>query len=490
MMKKLILGFLILNTSFAFSQKKLAENISSEVSQSEYMSHIYFMASNEMRGRNTATQENQIAARYIAERFRSYGVQPVAGQFDYIQEVSLVKTVPPVAATITVGDSVFNIWEDMIFITSQNIDLSAEMVYAGFGFEADLDSVDVKGKIVVAKAGNGNPADGAYRFTFKKKELARQRGAVAMIELYRPARTPWQLLVNYLSGSTFSLDAGEEIAPFASCWLVDSNSDKLSFFKSMSGKKATISVSGSSQTRVKAPNVVGVIPGTDPKLKDEYILISAHLDHVGVKKVAEEDSIWNGARDNGIGIANMLNTAKYFAAHPTKRSILLLACNAEEVGLLGSQWYAEHPLIPLEKTVFNLNTDTGGYNDTGLVTIVGFNRTSVTPYLVEGAQRFGLTATDDPLPEENFYDRSDNVSFAAKGIPAISYGPGYTEMNEAITKYYHQAADEPNTLDYEYLIKFSRAYIYTLKNIADTDKPLWWTAGDKYEEAGKKLYGK
>ena len=186
----------------------------------------------------------------------------------------------------------------------------------------------------------------------------------------------------------------------------------------------------------------------------------------------------------------MLNTAKYFAAHPPKRSILFLACNAEEVGLLGSKWYAEHPLVPLEKTVFNLNTDTGGYNDTSIVTIVGFNRTSVTPLLVEGAELFGLKATDDPLPEENFYDRSDNVSFAAKGIPAISYGPGYTEMNEAITKYYHQAADEPNTLDYDYLIRFSRAYIYTLKQIADTDKPLWWTAGDKYEEAGKQLYGK
>ena len=487
---KVILGCSMLLAFSAVAQKKLVKSISKEVSQSEYKSHINFLASDEMRGRNTATQENEIAARYIAERFRSYGVQPPAGQPDFMQAVPLVRTIPPADAIISVGDSVFNIWEDMIFISSENVDITAELVFVGFGFEEDLEGIDVEGKIVVAKAGNGDPAQGSYAFSFQKKQIMKERGALALIELYRPARVPWRLLVNYLSGNTFSLDEGNELAAFPSCWLLDGDSQLLTFFKSMSGKKAQVMLTGSSQAKVKVPNVVGVIPGTDAKLKEEYILISAHFDHVGVKAVAEEDSIWNGARDNGIGIANMLNTAKYFAAHPPKRSILFLACNAEEVGLLGSKWYAEHPLVPLEKTVFNLNTDTGGYNDTSIVTVVGFNRTSATPLLIEGAKQFGLIATDDPLPEENFYDRSDNVSFAAKGIPAISYGPGYTEMNEAITKYYHQPADEPNTLDYDYLIKFSRAYIYTLKQIADTNMPLWWTAGDKYEEAGNQLYGK
>ncbi len=188
-MKKILLSCLMLGALSLMAQKKLVKSISNEVSQSEYQSHIYFLASDEMRGRNTATTENAIAARYIAERFRSYGVEPVQGQSGYMQEVSLVKTVPPAKASISVGDSIFDIWEDMIFITSENVNLSAEMVYAGFGFAEDLDSVDIKGKIIIAKAGNGNPAQGSYKFSFQKQQLVRERGGLALIELYRPPCT-------------------------------------------------------------------------------------------------------------------------------------------------------------------------------------------------------------------------------------------------------------------------------------------------------------
>ncbi|MFY0599547.1 MAG: M28 family peptidase [Cyclobacteriaceae bacterium] len=491
-MKKLLFGLLVTISFAATSQKKLVKTITAEVKKENYASHIHFLASDEMRGRMTGTQENEIAARYIAERFRSYGVKPAPGQNTYFQPVSLMKTQPPAKSTITVGDSVFTIWDDMIFISAKDMNVSAEMMYVGFGFEEDLEGKDVKGKILVAKSGNGDPSKGNYKFTFQKLAIAREKGAVALIELYRPSRIPWKLLINYLSGDQFSIDEGQEIEPFSSTWIVDpEGGSRLDYFKSMDGQMTTIYTKGSGNARVKVPNVVGYIEGTDPELKEEYIIISAHLDHVGVKPVAAgEDSIWNGARDNGIGISNMLNTAKYFAEHPPKRSIAFLACNAEEVGLLGSEWYSENPLIPLEKTVFNFNTDTGGYDDITKVTIVGFNRTSVTPHLIEGAKMFGLEAIDDMFPEENFYDRSDNVSFAAKGVPAISYGPGVVEMGDAINNYYHQPADESNTLDYDYLIKYSRAYIYTLSNIANSDEKIWWTAGDKYEEAGKKLYGK
>ncbi len=251
---------------------------------------------------------------------------------------------------------------------------------------------------------------------------------------------------------------------------------------------ATITIEGKNNLSISVPNVVGYIEGTDPTMKSEYVMISAHLDHVGVSK-ADGDSIWNGARDNGIGIANMLTAAEYLSKNPPKRSVAFLACNAEEKGLLGSRWYADHPVFPLEKTVFDLNTDTGGYNDVTKVTVVGFNRTSVTPLFVKSAQAFGLTAIDDPLPEENYYDRSDNVSFAAKGVPSVSYDPGYTEMNEEITKYYHQPADEPNTLDYEYLTKYSKSFIYAVWLIGNRTEEIFWEAGDKYEEAGKALYG-
>ncbi len=471
------------------AQKKLVKSVTNEVKKEDLESHIYFLASDEMRGRMTGTQENLIAARYIAEQLKVNGVKPVPGSDTYFQQVSLVKAQPPKVGTLSVGDSLFNIWDDLIFITATDAKITGELIYLNFGLEEDFEGKDVKGKIIIAKAGDGGKSRSSYGLTKKKLAMARDKGALALVELYRPSRIPWKLLINYLSGDRFDLDGGQEIEAYNSIWLVDEGA-LLDYFKSMEGQSVTINVKGSAQERVKVPNVVGYIEGTDPKLKDDYIMISAHFDHVGVKPVlAGEDSIWNGARDNGIGVANMLNTAKYFAQHPPKRSIAFLACNAEEVGLLGSQWYSENPTIPLKNTVFNFNTDTGGYDDISKVTIVGFNRTNVTPFLIEGAEKFGLEAIDDMFPEENFYDRSDNVSFAAKGIPAISYGPGVVENADEINKYYHQPTDEANTLDYDYLIKFSRAYIYTLGKIANAEMKLWWTPEDKYEEAGKKLYG-
>jgi len=491
MQLKKLLVLALIGSSLSISAQKAVKKINKQVKQITYESHLRFLASDELRGRNTGTIENEIAARYIANQLQKFGVKPAPGQEDYFQGVKLVKSQSPEKATMMLGNKSFQLWDDMIFLTSENVAIDAEIVFVDFGFAEDLVGKDLKGKIVVAKAGNGNPQEGSYKFSMQKMALAQSAGALAMIELYRPSGYPWKLLINYLSGDRFILDQDQELSsPFPAAWLLDGEGDRLAFFKEMDGEKAQITIGGSGTKRMSVPNVVGYIEGTDPKLKDEYIMISAHLDHVGVKDVGEGDSIWNGARDNGIGTANLLTSAEYFANNPTKRSIAFLACNAEEVGLLGSKWYVEHPLIPLEKTVYDLNTDTGGYNDITKVTVVGFNRTSVTEHFVDAAKAFGLEAIDDPLPEENYYDRSDNVSFAAKGIPSVSYDPGYVSMNEEITKYYHQPEDEANSLNFKYLTEYSKSFIYAVTLIGNRTQPIIWTEGDKYEPAGKALYGK
>ena len=488
-MKYLLTLFTALLISFGSFSQKLVKDIDKQVQLSEIKSHLYFLASDELRGRNTGTIENEIAARYIAERFRSYGVKMAPGMDSYFQPVSLIKEVSPQKATLSVGEKTFNLGDDMVFYTSNNGTFSGEVVYVGFGLEDDLKGKDLKGKIVVAKAGNGNPDERLTPYTIQKQEMVEAAGGVGLVELYKPGRYPWKLIQYYFSGEKYRLDKGETSgkSTFPSAWLNDSD-NLLAFFEESDGEIATISIQGKNNLSITVPNVVGYIEGTDPTMKSEYVMISAHLDHVGVS-TTEGDSIWNGARDNGIGIANMLTAAEYLSKNPPKRSVAFLACNAEEKGLLGSRWYADHPVFPLERTVFDLNTDTGGYNDVTKVTVVGFNRTSVTPLFVKSAQAFGLTAIDDPLPEENYYDRSDNVSFAAKGVPAVSYDPGYTEMNEEITKYYHQPTDEPNTLDYDYLTKYSKSFIYAVTLIGNRTEEIFWKEGDKYEEAGKTLYG-
>ncbi len=488
MRKEFQLYTICLLFSFSINAQRIVKDIKKSVSQQKIESHMYFYASDELRGRNTGTIENRIAARYIAERFRSYGVQPVDQEAGFFQEVGLTRTKIPNTAELVVGDSVFNLWDDMIFTSPANIDIdSTRFVFIEYGTAADFEGKDFEGKIAVGIY--ALPPEGQRLDKEEMISILKEKGALALLELYRPAKFDWPLLINYLSNDSYDLNDKEvETNDFPVGWIVDSNMERLKFFRESDSLSVSLSIQGSQTDSLTVPNVVGYIEGTDPKLKDEYILISAHLDHVGVKNVVPgEDSIYNGARDNGIGITNMLTTAEYFGKNPPKRSLLFLACNAEEVGLLGSEWYANHPLIPLRKTVYNLNTDTGGYNDITKITVVGLNRTNTAPELIKSGKPFGLTVIDDQVPEENLYERSDNVSFAKKGIPAISYDPGYTAMDDEIKKYYHQPGDEPETIDYDYLTKYCKAYIYAVY-LLSIKEDLRWSEGDKYEDIGKELY--
>jgi Zn-dependent M28 family amino/carboxypeptidase len=234
---------------------------------------------------------------------------------------------------------------------------------------------------------------------------------------------------------------------------------------------------------------VGLIEGTDPKLKEEYIIVTAHYDHIGVQKSKDDqDSIFNGARDNAIGTVALLQTAKYLSKNPPKHSVLVVALTSEEKGLLGSQWYTEHPLVPLNKHILSINCDGVGYNDKTMLTSISWGRTSTDDIVTRAAKAYGLSVGGDPDPKENFFERSDQVSFARKGIPAIKLQPGLARMDDEIRKYYHRQADEVTSLDFEYLTRFYRTFVYAVQLLANETKRPSWKAGDKFEETSKKLY--
>jgi Zn-dependent M28 family amino/carboxypeptidase len=241
-------------------------------------------------------------------------------------------------------------------------------------------------------------------------------------------------------------------------------------------------------------NVLGVLEGSDPVLKNEYVVLTAHIDHVGTGKkggrVTESDTIFNGARDNAFGTTAILSAVKAFTQKPAKRSILFIAYTGEEIGLLGSKYYAEHPLVPLKQCVYSLDCDGAGYNDTTKVTVIGLERTDAQPQIEAGAKAYGLTAISDPAPEQNLFDRSDNVNLAAKGIPSPDFAPGFTAFDAEINKFYHQVSDSPESVNYNYLLKFCQAYIYSARLIADRPTAPKWKTGDKYEKAFNDLYGK
>ena len=165
------------------------------------------------------------------------------------------------------------------------------------------------------------------------------------------------------------------------------------------------------------------------------------------------DTIYNGARDNAVGVTTVLSMAENMAKYPTKRSALFILFTAEEKGLIGSKYYVENPIVPLDQMVYCFNSDNGGYNDTSVATIVGLTRTTAQQNIENATSTFGLKAMEDPAPEQGLFNRSDNVHFAKKGIPSPTFSLGFTNFADA-TKYYHRPNDEADTLDYDYLLKF------------------------------------
>ena len=251
----------------------------------------------------------------------------------------------------------------------------------------------------------------------------------------------------------------------------------------------TVTLRDSSRT---SRNVVGWIPGSDPELTDEVVMLLAHYDHVGMggQRATEADSIFNGARDNGMGTVAVIAAARSLAAAPPRRSVLLFTPTAEEQGLIGSRHFAENPLVPLDDIVFALNVDTGGYSDTTIVTVVGLDRTTAQSLIEAGAAAAGLEAVLDPSPEQNLFDRSDNVAFARKGIPAPTFSPGFRAFSDpGVANYYHQVTDEVDDLDMAYLARFVTGYVESARRIADAPDRPHWTPGDVYEAAGQALYG-
>jgi Zn-dependent M28 family amino/carboxypeptidase len=285
----------------------------------------------------------------------------------------------------------------------------------------------------------------------------------------------------------------EEAKNLVYAWLKEDDGTLASALKDSKANTFQLKSSGFKTKSTSSKNVIGWIEGTDPVLKNEYIIITAHFDHVGVGKqgggaFTEQDSIFNGARDNAMGTVGLLATAKSLAEAPPRRSVLILALTGEEMGLLGSRYYVEHPLIPLNQCVFNLNSDGAGYDDKEAISIIGYDRVGSVTEFDAAAKKLGLRIIPDPAPEQNLFDRSDNVSFAAKGIPAPSVSPGTTGFTDEIMKYYHQVDDNPDSVDFDYLLKYCKTFAHIARLVADKEDTPRWTPGDKYEEVGKELY--
>ena len=478
----LIIGLML---TVIISSNAQMERINNTIDQLEAESHLRFLTADELKGRNTGTDELLIAGRYIAEQFRKSGLLPLGDvEGDYLQRVPISNSKPATSATVSMLGQEFMGGVDMAILSGYNGTFEGSMVY--LTDLEDYDSVGVNGKIVVSVLRDVMSA--RDRDLVK---LIQKAGAVSIIHLYGSGmRYPWPLVVNYFSQARMGLaDTDEGSSEFPHLLVRDSASLYLQQIKEKNDLSASINIAGMEKEKVEAFNVIGLVEGTDPVLKKEHMVMCAHFDHVGVQPgEAGQDSIYNGTRDNGIGTTGLINAAKYFGKYPPKRSVIIIALTGEEKGLLGSSYYVDNPRIPLEETVFAFNIDNSGYTDTEVLTLLDTSRTNIDELVYQAASEVGLGVIGDRIPNQNYYERSDQASFAKKGVPAVNFKMSMTAFDERISKYYHQPNDEFHTVDLDYIHKYWKAYIRAAELIGNWDQKPYWIKGDKFEPAGNKLY--
>jgi Zn-dependent M28 family amino/carboxypeptidase len=300
----------------------------------------------------------------------------------------------------------------------------------------------------------------------------------------------WDRFYRYYTQARIALDEPKEKGSMIPHILLrDINGKFESQLENSPSDEMMIEISGLQTKRTVTSNVIGMVEGIDHELKDEFIVCTAHYDHVGIGRPdASGDSIYNGARDNAVGVMNVMMAAENIAKYPVKRSVLFILFAGEEKGLLGSRSFVNHPPVSLSDIVFCLNTDGGGYNDTTIATVIGKRRIETYQIFERACHLQGLSAFDGTDNTQFLFNLSDNINFSREGIPSVTFSLGFREMDAEIIKHYHQPSDEAESLDFNYIFNHSTSFGLSLRMIADSDKQLFWKNGDEFYQKGIELY--
>lgn len=441
--------------------------------------HMRFLADDLLEGRGTGTRGYDIAARYVAAHFEALGLEPAGANGGYYQPVPLqrIELISEQSGVELVrGDErhVLEPFEEFVMFgheTHAEAHVEAPLVFAGYGVSApefgydDYGQIDVRGKIVVLLPGAPAAFPSAERAHLSSRELklanAAVRGAVGVLSVWTEddeRRFPWEAVarisrtpaLRWLSSEGVPNDARPELrgqallSPEMGDWLfvgaaktfreavatARQNQPQAFPLAARAGIRMT-----SRHEHLESPNVVALLRGSDPILAGEYVVYTAHLDHEGIGEPRDGDSIYNGALDNASGTAQMLEVARAFTRlpQPPRRSVVFLAVTAEEKGLLGSDYYANFPTVPIEQIVANVNLDGGLIlYPPGDVVIHGADHSTLGASAQAAARRLHIELSPDPAPDQSFFIRSDQYSFVKKGIPAVFAVPGLKSSDPAI----------------------------------------------------------
>jgi Zn-dependent M28 family amino/carboxypeptidase len=506
-------------------------------SAADIHAHMAFLASDLLRGREAGSVDFDIAAAYVASQMEQLGLKPLGGDGkSYLQPVPLLSYRAADQGALVLKDKdgkeqklVFG--EDYLVRGSPfgaEVKKTAPLVFAGFGVVApehgrdDYAGLDVKGKIVVLLGGapkNYQTEERAYYGNGRTKAAAAlAHGAVGILSVntltteklypfanqarqYQSWGVVWRdaqnkpfipsplpsLGVMSVAGAS-KLFAGAPQSAESVLAAAETEEGKIKGFDLPLTFDATLH---SEIKEVQSENVVGLLEGSDPKLKDEVVVLSAHLDHLGITPPVDGDSINNGALDNAAGVATTLEVAKLFRTHgkAPKRSLLFLIDTAEEKGLVGAEYYARNPTVPAKSIVADVDLDMPilTYEFTDVVAF-GADRSSIGPSVKKAAGKMNVKLSPDPMPDEGIFTRSDHYRFVEMGVPAVFLITGFANGGEAaftdfMAKHYHKPSDDMTLpLRFDVGAKFAKLNYEITRELAETPVKPSWNKGDFFGE--------
>lgn len=520
------------------AEKSAASSITPDVLRA----HVRFLASDLLEGRGASSRGDRLAEEYVAAQFEMLGLKP-AGTKGYLQPLELVGTTGhPDLLTFTAGGNRVDLKHaDDFMATAERqqehtkID-NAEVVFVGYGIVApeyqwdDYKGMDLRGKVLLMM--NNDPENDPNLFAGKtrlwygrwdyKYESAAKTGASGAIIIHttHSAGYPWQVVRTSWAGEQFALpqtggqylqmrawateDASKRIAALGGKDLdaLRDAAEKRDFRPVPLG--VTLSTSFSNTLRkTQTENVIGVLPGSDPKLSREAVFYTAHHDHLGLKKGAKpgEDSIYNGALDNASGVSAVLAIAQAFSRMPTapKRTVYFAAVAAEESGLLGSEYLVQHLPVPAGQVAAEINIDRVNHlGRTRDVVYIGLGKSTLDAYVRGLAALQGRVVVGDQLPDRGYFYRSDQFSFAKVGVPSVYLGEGIQYLGRPLgwgkeqwekweATHYHQPSDElTDDWDFSGVVEDVRLNFHVGYQVAQARAMPQWNKGDEFESARKK----
>ena len=518
------------------------------------LAHIKVLASDEFEGRAPGTKGEELSVKYITDQFKKIGLKPGNPDGSYTQEVPLAGIKGEPKMSFAIGDKITELKYPDDFVASSarllpeiGVD-NSDVVYVGYGIVApeygwdDYKNVDVRGKTLLMLIGDPpvpDPKDPSKldekmfkgkamtyygRWTYKY-EIAAKKGAAAAIIIHEtePAAYPWQVVRSSWGKENFELDNPNKNIDTveARSWITLDTAKKFlddcgqnfdALKKSALSKefrpvtlKATAYIEIKQQIRsFKSHNVIGKLEGSDQKLNGEYVIYTAHWDHLGRHPELQGDQIFNGALDNASGVASVIELAGAFSKlnPPPKRSVLFMATTAEEAGLLGAKYYTQHPLYPLEKTLADINID--GVNPWGKshdLEDLTNNNSTLDDLLGKAAAQQGRVLKPNTEPEKGGFYRVDSFEFAKAGVPVLHAARGVEiigkppeygkqKRDEYVAKHYHQPSDEVDPAwDLSGAVQDVQLLFEVGYEVANGDKSPEWKAGSEFRVKGSASRG-